>query len=224
MAVAPLNKFITIAVPVAPGEQTVYTTPTGVSAIVLYAQVSNVGIGDTYPTVTFTHRRKSTSQRTFGNTRDNRIIKNGEIPPNDAIVLVDGRLVLERTATLSDSIVIEGTQSGIISIDDCSYDNNTGVTTVTTISAHNFNIGDEVTMSGLAFTCASGNYGITTTIFPSPQQSFIVDSIIGNVGTSKTFITNSGTVTGIAHTYVSGGQVAPLQMELICSILENSTT
>lgn len=224
MAVAPLNKFITIAVPVAPGEQTVYTTPTGVSAIVLYAQVSNVGIGDTYPTVTFTHRRKSTSQRTFGNIRDNRIIKNGEIPPNDAIVLVDGRLVLERTAILSDSIVIEGTQSGIISIDDCSYDNNTGVTTVTTISAHNFNIGDEVTMSGLAFTCASGNYGITTTIFPSPQQSFIVDSIIGDVGTSKTFITNSGTVTGIAHTYVSGGQVAPLQMELICSILENSTT
>ena len=51
MAVAPLNKFLTIAVPVAPGEQTVYTAPTGSSAIVLYAQVSNVGIGETYPTV-----------------------------------------------------------------------------------------------------------------------------------------------------------------------------
>ena len=37
MAVAPLNKFITIAVPVAPGEQTVYTAPTGVSSIVPYA-------------------------------------------------------------------------------------------------------------------------------------------------------------------------------------------
>ncbi len=44
MAVAPLNKFLTVAFPVAPGEQTVYTTPTGVSAIVLYAQVANVGI------------------------------------------------------------------------------------------------------------------------------------------------------------------------------------
>lgn len=221
MAVAPLNKFITIAVPVAPGEQTVYTTPTGVSAIVLYAQVSNVGIGDTYPTVTFTHRRKSTSQRTFGNTRDNRIIKNGEIPPNDAIVLVDGRLVLERTAILSDSIIIKGTQSGIISVSDCLYDNTTGVTTVTTISDHNFNIGDEVTMSGLEFTCSSGNYGMTTTIFPSPQQSFIVDDVVS----PTSFITNSGTVDGIVHTHVSGtGQVAPLQMELICSILENSTT
>ena len=33
MAIAPLNKFITIAVPVAPGEQTVYTAPTGVSSL-----------------------------------------------------------------------------------------------------------------------------------------------------------------------------------------------
>jgi hypothetical protein len=224
MAVAPLNKFLTIAVPVAPGEQTVYTAPTGVSAIVLYAQVSNVGIGETYPTVTFTHRRKSTSQRTAGNTRNNRIIKGVEIPPNDSLVIIDGRLVLERTAIITDSIVIEGTQSGIVAISTCLYDNTTGVTTVTTSVPHNFNVGDEVTMSGLAFTCAPGNYGITTAIFPSPQQSFTIDSIIGSVGISKTFVTNSGTVTGIAHTYVSGGLVGPLQMEFICSILENSTT
>ena len=224
MAVAPLNKFLTIAVPVAPGEQTVYTAPTGVSAIVLYAQVSNVGIGETYPTVTFTHRRKSTSQRTAGNTRNNRIIKGAEIPPNDSLVIIDGRLVLERTAVVTDSIIIEGTQSGIVSVTNCLYNNTTGVTTVTTFNAHNFNVGDEVTMSGLAFTCAPGNYGITTTIFPSPQQSFTIDSIIGSVGISKTFVTNSGTVIGIAHTYVSGGLVGPLQMEFICSILENSTT
>lgn len=224
MAVAPLNKFLTIAVPVAPGEQTVYTAPTGSSAIVLYAQVSNVGIGETYPTVTFTHRRKSTSQRTFGNTRNNRIIKNAEIPPNDSLIIIDGRLVLERTAIITDSIVIEGTQSGIVSVTNCLYDNTTGITTITTISAHNFNIGDEVTMSKLTFTCAAGNYGITTTIYPSPQQSFTIDSIIGSVGTSKTFVTNSGKVDSIPHTYVSGGLVGPLQMEFICSILENSTT
>lgn len=224
MAVAPLNKFLTIAVPVAPGEQTVYTAPTGVSAIVLYAQVSNVGIGETYPTVSFTHRRKSTSQRTFGNTRNNRIIKNAEIPPNDAIVLVDGRLVLERTAIVTDSILVEGTQSGIVAISTVRYTDNTGITTVTTTIPHNFNQGDEVTMSGIIFTCSGGNYGITTTIFPSPQQSFTIDSIIGNVGTSKTFVTNAGISSGIPHTYVSGGLVGPLQMEFICSILENSTT
>lgn len=222
MAIAPLNKFLTIAVPVAPGEQTVYTTPTGVSAIVLYAQVANVGV-NTYPTVTFTHRRRSTSARTAGNTRNIRVIKDAEVPPNDSLIIIDGRLVLERTAVITDSIVIEGVQSGIVSITDCKYDNTTGITTVTTLTPHNFNTGDEVTMSGLAFTC-SGSFGLTTSIFPSPQQSFVVDSIIGNVGTSRTFVTNSGIVVGIAHTYLSGGLAAPLQMEFICSILENSTT
>lgn len=222
MAVAPLNKFLTIAVPVAPGEQTVYTTPVGVSAIVLYAQVSNVGV-NTYPTVTFSHRRKSTSSKTAGNTRTNRVIKDAQIPPNDSLIIIDGRLVLERTALISDSIIIEATQSGIVSVTDCKYSNVTGVTTVTTTTAHNFNVGDKVTMSGLSFSC-SGSTGITTTIFPAPQQSFIVNSIVGSVGVSKTFVTNSGVVAGIDHTYVSGGQAAPLQMEFICSILENSTT
>ena len=221
MAVAPLNKFLTIAVPVAPGEQTVYTTPVGVSAILLYAQVSNVGI-NTYPTITFTHRRKSVASKTAGNTRNIRLVKDVEVPPNDAVIIIDGRLVLERTAVISDSIVIEGTQTGIVSITNCVYDNNTGITTITTLTPHNFNVNDEVTMSGLAFTCPPGS-GITTSIFPSPQQSFTVSSIIGSVGTSKTFVTNSGVVAGIAHTYVSGGQVGPLQMEFICSILENST-
>ena len=224
MAVAPLNKFITIAVPVAPGEQTVYTAPTGVSAIVLYASVSNVGI-NTYPTVTFTHRRKSTASKTSGNTRNIRVIKEAEIPPNDSLVIIDGRLVLERSALIQDSVIIEGTQSGIVAVSTAQYDNNTGITTITTSTPHGFNVNDEVTMSGLAFTCGSGYVGgLTTSIFPSPQQSFIVDSIDGPVGTSLTFTTNSGVVAGIAHTYVSGGQVAPLQMELIMSILENSTT
>lgn len=224
MAVAPLNKFITIAVPVAPGEQTVYTAPTGVSSIVLYASVSNVGIGDTYPSVTFTHRRTSTASKTSGNTRNIRIIKNGEIPPNDALVIVDGRLVLERSALLRDSVVIQGVQSGVVSISTVQYDNTTGITTVETATPHGFNVNDEVTMSGIAFTCGSYTGGLTTSIFPDPQKSFIVDSITGSVGTSLTFTTDTGVVSGIAHTYVSGGQAAPLQMEFIMSILENSTT
>ena len=223
MAVAPLNKFITIAVPVAPGEQTVYTAPTGVSSIVLYASVANVGV-NTYPTVTLTHRRKSTASKTSGNTRNIRVIKDAEIPPNDSLVIIDGRLVLERSALIQDSVIIEGTQSGIVAVSTAQYDNTTGITTITTSTPHGFNVNDEVTMSGLAFTCNGYSGGLTTSIFPSPQQSFIVDSIDGSVGTSLTFTTNSGKVDGIPHEYVSGGQVAPLQMELIMSILENSTT
>jgi hypothetical protein len=218
MAVAPVNKFLTIAVPVAPGEQTVYSTPTGVSSIILYAQVSNVGV-NTYPSITFTHRRRTNKT---GNTRDIRIIKESEVPPNDSLIIIDGRLVLERTALISDSVVIRGTQTGIVSVFNCVYDTYTGITTITTLTAHNFVANDQVTMSGLNFTC-TGSTGITTTIFPSPQASFTITSIIGSVGTSKTFVTNSGVGAGITHTYDSGGLVAPLQMEFICSILENST-
>ena len=219
MAVAPLNKFLTIAVPVAPGEQTVYTTPVGVSAIVLFATIANVGI-NTYPSATFTHRRKSVATKTSGNTRNIRVIKEAEIPPNDSLVVIDGRLVLERTALISDSIVVSGIQTGIVDISGVQYDNTTGLTTVTTSSTHPFQVNDEITMSGIAFTCGGYSGAATTTIFPSPQRSFIVTAR----NSDTEFETNVGAVVGIPHTYDSGGQVAPLQMELVVSILENSTS
>ena len=196
MAVAPLNKFITIAVPVPPGEQIVYTAPTGVSSIVLYASVANVGVG-TYPTVTFTHRRVSTASKTAGNSRDTRLIKNGEIPPQDSLIIVDGRLVLERSALRKDSIVVNGVQSGITTITNVVYDNSIGIATVTTIGSHGFTLGDEVTLSNIVFDC--GSYpGITTTVFPDPQRSFVVESVID----SSNFTIDAGIVKGIPHTYV----------------------
>ena len=50
------------------------------------------------------------------NTRNIRVIKEAEIPPNDSLVVIDGRLVLERTALISDSIVVSGVQSGIVTV------------------------------------------------------------------------------------------------------------
>ena len=214
MAIAPVNKFITIAVPVAPGEQVIYTTPTGRSSIILYAQVSNVAAASTFPRVSFTHRRKTNKT---GYIRNNRIIKEVKVPPNDSLIIIDGRLVLQRDAIISDSVVIVGVQSGITSITNCLYDFNTGITTVTTLTNHNFSVGSQITMSGIAFTCSPGSSGITTTIFPSPQSAFTVSSVTS----STIFVTNTGPI-GFAHTYVSGGLVGPLQMEFICSILENN--
>lgn len=215
MAIAPLNKFLTIAVPVAPGEQVIYKTPTGVSAILLYAQVANVAVGTTYPTFTMKHRRLSK----VGNTRDIRLIRDVEVPPNDAVVIIDGRLILEKSALISDSVVIEGSQVGVVTITNCEYDETTGVSTITTLTNHNFSVGDEITMSGLEFSCVDSP-GITTTIYPSPQVSFVVDEV-----TNPTiFVTTAGVGAGITHTYVSGGHVGPLQLEFTCSILENSTS
>ncbi len=196
MAIAPVNKFLSVAVPIAPGEQKLYEVPTGTSAILLYAQVSNVGIG-TYPTITFIHRRES---RATGLRRDIRIIKDIDIPPNDAVVLIDGRLILEKTAVTLDRLFITGTQTGVTTVTNVTYAEGVGVATVTTMGLHGFSPNDQVTLAGIAFTCPSGS-GITTTIFPDPQASYVVTGIADTVGTSKTFTATVGSANGITHTY-----------------------
>ena len=193
MAVAPVNKFLSVAVPVTPGTQKIYEVPTGTSAILLYAQVSNVGIGQSYPTVTLIHRRET---RSTGITRDIRIIKDIEIPPNDAAILIDGRLVLEKTATTLDRLFIKGVQTGINTITDVQYSPYSGIATVTTMNTHGFNVNEDISMVGIAFTCSS-NAGITTTIFPDPSQSNTVESIVDVVGTSKTFTSVIGGTGGL---------------------------
>ena len=195
MAIAPVNKFVSIAVPVSPGLQKLYEVPTGTSALLLYTQVANVGIGTTYPKVTFVQRRES---RGTGNTRDIRVIKDVEIPPNDAVILVDGRLVLEKTPLVLDQLYINGTQQGVGIITGVSYDEPSGIATVFTKTNHNFNITDPITLSGIAFTC-SGSTGITTTVFPDPQQSYVVDTV-ANV---KEFSTVVGGSKGYPHFYNS---------------------
>ena len=195
MAIAPVNKFVSIAVPVSPGLQKLYEVPTGTSALLLYTQVSNVGIGVSYPTVTFTQKRTS---RSTGNTRDIRVIKDAEIPPNDAVILVDGRLVLEKTPLILDQLYIQGTQQGVGIITNVLYDEPSGIATVFTKTNHNFSVTDPITLSGIAFTC-SGSTGITTTIFPDPQQSYTVDTVAG----VKEFSTVVGSSKGYPHFYNS---------------------
>ena len=214
MAIAPVNKFLSVMVPVAPGEQKLYEVPTGTSALVLYAQVANVGVG-TYPTVTFIQRRES---RSTGLTRDIRVIKDVEIPPNDGVILVDGRMVLEKTPLIIDRVFIQGTQSGVSTITDVSYCEPLGLATVTTIDAHGFNAGEQITLGGIAFTCANNNSGITTTIFPDPQSSYIVET----APTADAFTTRVGSSNGITHFY--NAAIHSFVRASNNSILSNNTT
>ena len=196
MAIAPVNKFVSIAVPVSPGLQKLYEVPTGTSALLLYTQVANVGIGTTYPKVTFVQRRES---RGTGNTRDVRVIKDAEIPPNDAVILIDGRLVLEKTPKVIDRIFVEGIQQGVGIISSVTYHEPSGIATIFTETNHGFSAGDPITLSGIAFTCIPGQTGITTTIFPDPQQSYTVDEVNG----PKEFSTLVGGSKGYPHFYNS---------------------
>jgi len=194
MAIAPVNKFISVAVPVTPGKQKLYEVPTGTSALLLYVQVANVGIAETFPKVTFSQQR---TQRSTGNKRDVRVIKDIEIPPNDAAILVDGRLVLEKTPLVQDKIFIEAKQQDVGYITFVDYDEPTGIVTINTKDPHPFKAGDPIALAGIALTCKPGQTGITTNIFPDPQQSYIVESIEGFVGTSKTFTSHIGGSTPI---------------------------
>jgi|688.fasta_scaffold218797_2 hypothetical protein len=106
MAQQPLNTYKTVAGIVSTTANTeIYTTRTGYTSIVLFAQVSNTGTG--IGTVTFSHKRINRSQSGI-TTVFTEVINGGLVPPNDALVLLEGRLVLERTALKTDSIVVSG--------------------------------------------------------------------------------------------------------------------
>jgi hypothetical protein len=90
MAVAlPLNLFKTLAFELTTSEQTVYTTPTGITTIVLGAQASNISASGA--TITFTLRK---------NNIDYVMLKEFTIPPNDAAEVTTGKLVIEEGASV----------------------------------------------------------------------------------------------------------------------------
>ena len=107
MAAIALNTYKTIRTNVTTGITTVYTTPTGVASIILFAQVSNVSSGIT--TLTAYHGRGGNPVELFNEF---------EIPQNDALSIVDGsgRLVLESGDTLELEGSSNGTMKAVVSI------------------------------------------------------------------------------------------------------------
>lgn len=108
MAQQPLNSYRTITGIVSTSNYEIYRTKTGYTSIVLYGQVSNTGAG--VGTVTFYHQRENRSQSGITTDRTE-LIFDALVPPNDALILLDGRLVLERTALRTDSIRLVGISS-----------------------------------------------------------------------------------------------------------------
>ena len=100
MALA-LNRFQTETLEITTSNQTAYTAPTGYTSIVLYAHVTNVGAAAA--TVTMSHVRSSTTTQ---------IIKEGNVPVNDAFIPMDGKLVLET----NDYIQISGSANSTLKL------------------------------------------------------------------------------------------------------------
>ena len=89
----------------------------------------------------------------------------------------------------------------LLTVTNAVYDNNTGLTTITVNSAHNFNVGMGVTISDLEFSCPSGP-GIVT--YPSGNNGYVFE--VEAVPTTTSFVVNVGTST-LPHTYYGEGNV-----------------
>ena len=89
-----------------------------------------------------------------------------------------------------------------LNVSNAVYTNTTGVTTITTSSPHNFNVGMGVSISGLRFTC-TGIGG--TVIYPSGDKGYIFE--IASIPTTTSFSINVGVSTTPNQVYVSGGTV-----------------
>jgi hypothetical protein len=105
MATLPLNTFRTKAFELTTSEQTIYTTPTGLTTIVLGAQASNVG--NTTATITFTLRKNNT---------DYVMLNSFEIPPNDAAEVTTGKLVIEEGSSVKAVVSANNTINLVLSI------------------------------------------------------------------------------------------------------------
>jgi len=89
-----------------------------------------------------------------------------------------------------------------LGVQTASYDNVSGIVTITTTTNHNFNVGMGVTINGLQFSCPSGP-GIVT--YPSGNYGYVF--AVESVNSSDTFSAYVGPST-LPHAYESGGTVA----------------
>jgi hypothetical protein len=101
----------------------------------------------------------------------------------------------------SDTFVLNLT-TPTLNVSNAVYTNTTGITTITTSSPHNFNVGMGVSISGLQFTCTDIG---GTVIYPSGDKGYIFE--IASIPTTTSFSINVGVSTTPNQVYVSGGTV-----------------
>ena len=105
----PLNTFKTITSNVFTNDTLLYTTPIETATIILTAQVSNVT--KNAANVTFIHR----SNVLIGGTRlitDTELVKDFEIPANDASSVIVGKIVLEE----DQAVLVKGSANATMKI------------------------------------------------------------------------------------------------------------
>ncbi len=104
--------------------------------------------------------------------------------------------VVTSSAAISQKEAVLNISTDTLNVSDFKYTAANGIATVTTSSAHGFQVGMGITLAGLGLTCT---YGTKTYPWKRPFV-FTVDSI----PSTTSFVIDAG-ISTVAHTYVSGG-------------------
>lgn len=107
-------------------------------------------------------------------------------------------IVAETAGVNSDTFVLD-LNVPTLGVTTATYNNVTGIATITVNANHNFNVGMGVSIVGLAFTCPSGPTILT---YPSGTKGYVFE--VKSIPSANQFTVNVGTST-LPHTYVSGG-------------------
>jgi len=107
MAAIPLNRFKTVTHTLTTNSVGIYTCPAGVSALVIYGNVANVGTSSSVTAFSAYHSRSSV---------DTPIVELARVPHQDSMTFIDGRMVLETGDILKIKGDFLNTQKCIVSI------------------------------------------------------------------------------------------------------------
>ena len=109
--------------------------------------------------------------------------------------------IVTAAASASSDTFVVNLNVPTLGVQTASYDNVSGILTVTTATNHNLSVGMGVTIAGLGFTCTSGP-GIVT--YPSGNYGYVFR--VDSVGAANSFSAYVGAST-LPHTYTQGGTV-----------------
>lgn len=101
----PLNTFRTRAFELTTATQTIYTTPADLTCIILGGQASN-----------FTTSTVSISVRLVKNTIAYNLLKDFDIPPNDAAEITTGKLVVEQGNSIEAEVSADNSIDLVLSL------------------------------------------------------------------------------------------------------------
>ena len=137
------------------------------------------------------------SNSSFGNFG---LVTDGKSPRKNTGIIVSGQVINSDTFEINLS-------STPFNISNFQYDHTTGLTTVTTSTNHNFEVGMGVSLSNITLTCDFG-----TKVYPDGDVGYVFD--VKSVPAGNQFTTHIG-ISTLAHTYDTSNPTGSAKIDVV---------